>query len=59
LLEGLTYEEEDLIFETNSKLFSIGTIIIPEKIVSLLNIGMLEIRIKKNLNHNKRHQKKE
>jgi hypothetical protein len=26
LMEGLTYEEEDLIFETKLKLFSIGTI---------------------------------
>jgi hypothetical protein len=39
-MEGLTYEEEDLIFETKPKLFSIGTITLLEKIVSLLSLGM-------------------
>jgi hypothetical protein len=43
LLEGLTYEEEDLIFEIEPKLFSIGTIIIPDEIISLLSIGVLEM----------------
>jgi hypothetical protein len=45
LLEGLTNEEEDLIFEIEPKLFLIGTITIPKEIVSLLCIGMLEIKI--------------
>ncbi len=40
LLERLTNEEENLIFETKSKLFSIGTIIILKNKVLLLNIGM-------------------
>jgi hypothetical protein len=43
-MEGLTYEEEDLIFETKPKLFSIGTITLLEKIVSLLSLGMSKIR---------------
>jgi hypothetical protein len=45
LLEGLTNEEEYMIFETNSKLFLISTITILEEIISLLSIRMLEIRI--------------
>jgi len=45
LLEGLTYEEEDLIFETKPKLFLIGTIIISNETISLLNIRVLEIII--------------
>jgi hypothetical protein len=48
LLEGLTYEEEDLIFETKSKLFSISTIIISDEIVSLLSIGVSETRNNEN-----------
>ncbi len=40
LLEGLTDEEEDLIFEIEPKLLSIGTITILDEIVSLLSIGM-------------------
>jgi hypothetical protein len=40
LLERLTNEEENLIFKTKSKLFSIGTIIILKNKVLLLNIGM-------------------
>jgi len=43
-MEGLTNEEEDMIFETKPKLFSIGIIILSEEIISLLNVGMLEIR---------------
>ncbi len=43
-MEGLTYEEEDLVFETKPKLFSIGTITLLEEIVSLLNVRMSEIR---------------
>lgn len=39
------FEEEDLIFDTKPKLFSIGTIIISDETISLLSIGVLEIRI--------------
>jgi hypothetical protein len=45
LLEGLTCEKEDLIFEIELELFSIGTITISDKIVSLLNFGVLKIII--------------
>jgi nitrogenase molybdenum-iron protein alpha/beta subunit len=45
LPERLTYEEEDMIFETKPKLFIIGTITISDETISLLSIGMLEIRI--------------
>ncbi len=45
LLEGLTNEEEDLIFKIKLKLFSIGTIIISKEIISSLSIGVLNIRI--------------
>jgi hypothetical protein len=45
LLERLTEEEEDPIFETKPKLLSIGTIIILEETISLLNIGVSNIRI--------------
>jgi len=44
LIEGLTNEEEDLIFETKPKFFSIGTITFLEEIVSLLNVGVSKIR---------------
>ncbi len=45
LMEGLTDEEEDLIFKIELELFSIGTIIILEGNFSLLSIGMLKIKI--------------
>ncbi len=45
LLEGLTNEEEDLIFKIKLKLFSIGTIIISKEKISSLSIGILNIRI--------------
>ncbi len=45
LVEGLIDEEENLIFETKPKLFSIRTIIISDETISLLSIGVLEIRI--------------
>jgi len=45
LVEGLIDEEEYLIFETKPKLFSIGTIIISDETISLVCIGVLEIRI--------------
>ncbi len=44
LMEGLTNEEENLIFEIEPKLFSIGTITLLEKIVLLLSVGMSEIK---------------
>jgi hypothetical protein len=44
-MDGLTNEEEDLIFETEPKMFSIGTIIILNEIVSLLSVGVTEIKI--------------
>jgi hypothetical protein len=47
-MEGLTNEEEDMIFETNSKLFSIGTIVISNEIVSLLSVRVIKIRINGN-----------
>jgi hypothetical protein len=45
LLEGFIDEEEDLIFEIELELFSIGTIIISNEIVSLLSIGVLKVKI--------------
>jgi len=45
LLEGLIDDEEDLIFEIELKLFLISTIVIPKEIVSLLSIGILDIKI--------------
>ncbi len=44
LMQGLTYEEEDLIFETKLELLLIGTITFSEETLSLLNIGVLEIK---------------
>jgi hypothetical protein len=38
LMEGLTNEEEDLIFETKPKLFSISTITIANEIIFLLSV---------------------
>jgi hypothetical protein len=46
-MERLTYEKEDMIFETTAKLFSIGTIIFSKEIVLLLNVGVLKIRSNK------------
>jgi hypothetical protein len=44
-LERLIDEEEDLIFEIEPKLFSIGIINISDEIISLLSIGMSKIKI--------------
>ncbi len=44
LMQGLIDEEEDLIFETEPELFSIGTITLLEEIVSLLSVKVSEIR---------------
>ncbi len=46
LLKRLTNEKEDIIFETELKLLSIGTIIISNETISLLNIGVSKVRIK-------------
>jgi hypothetical protein len=43
-LEGLT-NEEDMIFQTKPKLFSIGIIIVLDETISLLSIGVSEITI--------------
>jgi hypothetical protein len=43
LMEGLI-DEEDFIFETKPELFSIDTIALLEQTISLLCVGMLEIR---------------
>ncbi len=45
LMESLTDEEEDLIFETKPKLFSIGIIIISDEKNSLMNVGVTKIII--------------
>jgi glycerol-3-phosphate responsive antiterminator len=44
LMEGLT-NEENLIFEIEPKLFSIGIITISNETISLLNVGIIEIKI--------------
>jgi hypothetical protein len=43
-MEGLIDEEEDLIFETKPKLFSIGTIFFLKERISLLHVGVLKIK---------------
>jgi hypothetical protein len=45
LLERLIDEEENLIFETKLGLFSIITITISDETISLLNIGMSEVKV--------------
>ncbi len=45
LMESLTDEEEDLIFETKPKLFSIGIIIFSNEKNSLMNVGVIEFII--------------
>ncbi len=44
LMQRLTDEEEDLIFETELELFSIGTITLLEETVSLLSVGVSKIK---------------
>jgi hypothetical protein len=46
LIEGLTDEEEDLIFEIEPWLFLTGTITILHETISLLTIRVIDIRIK-------------
>jgi hypothetical protein len=41
MMESLTNEKEDLIFEIKPKLFSIGTIIILNETISLLSVGVI------------------
>jgi hypothetical protein len=43
-MEGLTNDEEDLIFETELKLLLIGTITLLEETVSLSSVGVSKIR---------------
>jgi hypothetical protein len=41
-MEGLTDEKEDLTFEIEPELFSIGTITLLEQTISWLNVGVSE-----------------
>ncbi len=50
LMERLIDEEEDLIFETKPKLFSIGIITLSKETISLLNVGVSKIRSTKESN---------
>jgi hypothetical protein len=43
-MEGLIDEKEDLIFETKPELFVIGTFTLSKEIISVLNVGVSEIR---------------
>jgi len=45
MMEGLTNEKEDMIFEIEPKLFSISIINILNEKISLLNVGVTKIRI--------------
>jgi hypothetical protein len=54
LMEGLTDEEEDLIFEIEPKLFSIATITFSEKTISLLNVRVSEIKSNEEFNPKQR-----
>jgi hypothetical protein len=49
-MKGLTNEEEDLIFEIEPKLFSIGTIIFSKEFFLLLNVRMSKNLITKESN---------
>jgi hypothetical protein len=44
LMERLTYEEEDLIFETKLELFSIGKIMLSKEMISFLSVRVSKIR---------------
>jgi len=41
-MEGLINEKEDLIFETNFELFSIGIITLLDETTLLLSVGLLK-----------------
>jgi hypothetical protein len=45
LMEGLTNEEEDMIFEIELELFSISIIIFSNETISLLNVRITNIKI--------------
>jgi hypothetical protein len=45
LMEGLTNEDEDMMFETKPKLFLINTIIISNETISLPSVGVTNIKI--------------
>jgi len=53
-MQKLTDEEEDLIFEIEPILLSIGTITFSEKIVSLLSVGVSEIKSTKEFDSKQR-----
>jgi len=44
LMEGLTYEKEDIIFETKPEFLLICIITLSEKTISLLNVGVSIIK---------------
>ncbi len=44
LMKGLTNEKEDLIFEIEPKLFLIDKITFSKETISLLSVGVLEIK---------------
>ncbi len=48
---GITYEEEDIIFATKPKLFSIRTINLLETIqfVKTIDVGIMDIYVKNNI----------
>jgi len=43
-MQRLTYVEEDLIFEIELELFSIGTVTLLEETISLLSVGVSKIK---------------
>jgi len=49
-MEGLTNEKEDLTFEIELELFSIGIITLSEETIPWLNVGVSEIRSTKESN---------
>jgi hypothetical protein len=53
-MQRLTYEEEDLIFEIDSILLTISTITFLEKTVSLLSVGVSEIKSTKEFDSKQR-----
>ncbi len=55
-MEGLADEEEDLVFEIELEIFSIGTTILLEEMVLLLNVRMSKLKALKNLIQSKGHQ---
>jgi hypothetical protein len=54
-MEGLTNDEEDLIFEIELELLLIGTIIVLEEIVSLSSVGVSKLKAFRNMIKSKGH----